>query len=158
MRTASWICTAILLLSGCASLVPGTSREADVTAYFGQAAEQRKLPDGSRVLDFPRAPMGYENWRVTIGPDGIVRSVEQLLDDEHFARLKQGMTVDEIKRELGRSGEYAYYPALSEAVFSWRFMEFGRRIFFNAHFDASGRFKYASRTDEFVPENDGDRP
>ena len=158
MRTASWICTAILLLSGCASLVPGTSREADVTAYFGQAAEQRKLPDGSRVLDFPRAPMGYENWRVTIGPDGIVRSVEQLLDDEHFARLRQGMTVDEVKRELSHSGEYAYYPGLAEAVHSWRFMNFGVRMFFNAHFDASGRFKYASRTDEFVPENDGDRP
>jgi hypothetical protein len=155
MRTTIWICTTIFLLSGCAGLVPGTSREADVTAYFGQAAEQRKLPDGGRVLDFPRAPLGYENWRVTLGRDGTVRSVEQLLDETHLARIKPGMTMDEVKRELSRHGEYAAFPALSEEVYSWRYLEPGnRRMFFNAHFNASGRVKYVSRTDEPIPMSD----
>jgi len=157
MRTAIGVFTTIFLLSGCASLVPGTSREADVNAYFGQAAEQRQLPDGGRVLDFPRAPLGHENWRVTLGPDGIVRSVEQLLDEAHFARLKPGMTLDEVKRALGRHGEYSAYAALSEEVFSWRYMEVGiRRMFFNAHFDANGRFKHSSRSEETIPTNDSD--
>ena len=156
MRTATWIFTAVGLLSGCASLVPGTSREADVTAYFGQPAEQRQLPDGGKVLDFPRSPLGYENWRVTVGPDGTVRSVEQLLDDAHFNRLKPGITMDEVKRELGRPGEYSAYPALAEEVISWRFIDFSRPMFFNAHFDGAGRLKYTSRRDEFITQNSGD--
>ena len=159
MRNLTCLCITVLLTSSCASLVPGTSRESDVTAYFGQPAEQRQLPDGGRVLDFPRAPSGHENWRVTIRPDGIVRNVEQLLDDAHFNKLKRGMTMDEVKSELSRPGEYAAYPALSEEVLSWRYMEFGsRRMFFNAHFDASGRFKYSSRTEESIPSIDGNSP
>ena len=152
MRNAIWISAAIFLVTGCTTLVPGTSREADVTSRFGQPAEQRQLPDGGRVLDFPRAPLGYENWRVTLGPDGTVRSVEQLLEDAHFARIKPGMTVDEVKRELSHPAEYAAYHALSEEVFSWRYMDVGsRRMFFNAHFDASGRVKYSSRSEEPIP-------
>lgn len=139
------------LSAGCTTLVPGTSKESDVTAHFGAPAEQRQLPDGSRVLDFPRSPLGYENWRVTLDSSGVVRNVEQLLDEAHFSRLKKGMTVDEVKRELGRPGEYAKYANLSEEVFSWRYMEFSRRMFFNAHFDENGRFKYSSRTEESPP-------
>ena len=155
MRNAVWMGAAVLLATGCAALVPGTSREADVISRFGQPAEQRQLPDGGRVLDFPRAPSGHENWRVILGADGIVRGVEQLLDDEHFARIKPGMPMDEVKRALGRHGEYSAFPALSEEVFSWRYLEFGnRRMFFNAHFDGTGRLKYTSRTEEPIPNSD----
>lgn len=147
-----------VLVAGCANLVPGTSKEADVTAYFGQPAEQRQLADGSRVLDFPRSPLGYENWRVTVGKDGTVRSVEQLLDEAHFARLKSGMTIDEVKRELGRPAEFWKYANIAEEVISWRFMEFNRRMFFNAHFDNSGRFKYASKSEEDLPQNEASQP
>ena len=148
----------LISIAGCASLVPGTSKESDVIAYFGQAAEQRLLPDGSRVLDFPRAPMGYENWRVTLGKDGVVRSVEQLLTEAHFARLKTGMSIDEVKRELSRHAEISIYANISEEVISWRYMEFNRRMFFNAHFDNAGRFKYASKSEEDIPQNESNQP
>ncbi len=148
----------LISIAGCASLVPGTSKESDVIAYFGQAAEQRLLPDGSRVLDFPRAPMGYENWRVTLGKDGVVRSVEQLLTEARFARLKPGMSIDEVKRELSRHAEISIYANISEEVISWRYMEFNRRMFFNAHFDNAGRFKYASKSEEDIPQNESNQP
>ena len=158
MRLPFCIYATTLLLSGCASLTPGSSREADVIAYFGQPTEKRPLPDGGSLLEFPRTPLGYENWRVILAPDGTVRVVEQLLDEAHFNRLKPGMTITEVTRELGRPAETSKYAALAEEVVSWRFMDFSRRMFFNAHFDAAGHFKYSSRTEELVPLNDGNSP
>lgn len=146
------------LLAGCVNLVPGTSKEADAIAHFGQPAEQRNLPDGGRILEFPRSPLGFENWRVTLGADGTVRSVEQLLDEPHFARIKPGMTVNQVKLELGRPGEFTQYANLSEEVLSWRYMEFSRRMFFNAHFDGTGSLKYASRSEETLPMDDNGSP
>lgn len=145
-----------LVLAGCAAaLVPGTSREPDVIARFGNPAEQWQLPDGSRVLEYPRQPLGYENWRVVLAPDGTVRAVQQLLDEVHFARLRPGMTMDEVKREIGPYAEMMHFRNLAETTWSWRYMEPGsRRVFFNAHFDSAGRLKYTSRTDEYVPEPD----
>lgn len=148
------VVSTLLFAAGCASVVPGASKEADVLARFGSPAEQRNSPDGGKVLDFPRTPLGYENWRVTLGPDGVVRSVEQLLEPSNFARLKAGMTMAEVRAQLGRHAEAQKFPNLSEEVLSWRFMEHGNRFYFNAHFDASGRFKYASRTEEVIVQNE----
>ena len=135
------------LLGRFASLIPGTSREQDVIAKFGHPADEHHLPDGSRELDFPREPEGMENWRVTIGPDGTVRSVEQLIDESNFARILPGLTREQVLQMLGRPSEEQSYKNLDENVVSWRYMEFGNRMmFFNAHFDRSGRLKYTSRT------------
>ena len=140
-----------LILVGCASLfielVPGSSREPDVIAKFGTPAATRELADGSKVLEYPREPEGRENWRVTLAPDGTVRSVEQLVDEPTFARIVPGMTRDQVLEALGRPTEEKSYSVLKEDAVSWRYVEFGNRVmFFNAHFDPSGRLKYTSRT------------
>jgi hypothetical protein len=154
----SWVLTFSLCgaLAGCAAPVTvGTSREADVRTSFGTPAEQRQLPDGSRVLEYPRAPLGHENWRVTLGPDGTVRSVEQLLTETNFNRLRQGMSKADVQQQLGRHGESMSFPGLGEEVLSWRYYDIpGRPFFFNAHFDTGGRLKYTSRTEDYVPQND----
>jgi len=154
MKRTSSVLLLSLLAAGCTTLVPGTSREPDVTSYFGKPTEERKLPDGGRELDFPRSPLGFENWRVTLGPDGVLRNVEQLLDETHFKRLKPGMTMDEVKYVLGRPGEYARYPNLSEEVLTWRYLEYSVRMLFNAHFDGTGHLKYSSRLEEPRPNGD----
>jgi hypothetical protein len=135
------------ILTGCAGLVPGVSRESDVVATFGAPAETRQLADGGRVLEYPRTPSGSENWRVTLNAYGTVRSIEQLVDTAHFARLRVGMSVDEVLRELGRTAEKSGFPNLGEEVLSWGCMNPDQGMFFNAHFDAAtGKLKYTSRT------------
>lgn len=143
---AAWFSVA-LVLSGCATpLIPGTSREPDVIARFGTSAEQSRLPDGTRVLDYSRQPLGLENWRVRLNPDGTVLTVEQLLDEPHFAKLKRGMSMDEVKRELGRPYGTTHYSNLGEDVISWLYRDPFSRWFFNAHFDGSGFLKTTSRS------------
>ena len=145
------------VLGACAPIVPGSSREADVLSRYGTPTAQRALADGGKVLDFSGQPLGVENWRFTMSADGTVRSAEQLLDEAHFSRIRQGMTRDEVIGEIGLSAasETQRYPGLNEEALSWRYMEpGGRRYFFNAHFDASsGRLKHTSRTPDPVDNN-----
>lgn len=138
------------------SLTPGQSREEDLIARFGRPADEHVLPDGTRRLDFPQQPEGTENWRACLGPDGVLRSLDQLLDEANFARILPGLTRSEVRELLGRPAEEAHYSRLEEDVMSWRYGEFGnRRMFFNAHFDGSGRLKHTSRTPD--PSQTGDQ-
>jgi hypothetical protein len=139
-------------LAGCAhfadfnSGVRGLSESA-VVARFGAPAERRPAPGGGTILEYPREPLGFENWRVTVGPDGRVSAVEQTVDEPYFARLATGMTRTEVLHTLGRESEQSGYKNLDETVMSWRYREFGGRLmFFNVHFDGSGRMKATSRT------------
>jgi hypothetical protein len=129
------------------ALTPGVSREREVLAKFGRPADERRLPDGTRVLDFPRQPEGTENWRVILGPDGTVRSIQQLVEETMFAGVIPGLSRAQVLDMLGRPSQENSYPNIEERVLSWRYLEFGNRMmFFNAHFDSSGRLKRTSRT------------
>ena len=149
------ISLAALLLGACAMpVVPGTSTETDVLAFFGKPIDTRQIEGGSRQFDYPRGPLGRETWRITLSADGKVQWVEQLLDEAHFARIKSGMSKIDVQRELGRHFITTNFANLGEQVWSWRYTDFGSRyMFFNAHFHAqSGLLKYASRTPEFIYE------
>ena len=151
MRVIAAVIALPLALAACITPppVPGETREADVIARYGPPSDQWTLPDGSRVFMYADTPMGYGSTRITVDRDSVVRSVEPVINEAHFARLRPGMTKEDVRHELGRPGEVARYPLLNEDVWSWRYVEFGnRRMFFNAHFDANGYFKYASRTPE----------
>ncbi len=140
----------LLGLGGCASfsaLLPGSSTGDEVIAKFGQPAGRRALAGGGEVLDYPREPAGLQNWRVTLSAEGRVRSVEQLVDEPYFAKIRPGMSRGEVLLTLGVISEERAYPNLQETVLSWRYRDFGSRLmFFNAHFDSSGILKYASRS------------
>jgi hypothetical protein len=147
MRLIASLLAAAGVLGGCATLVTSVSRESDVVASFGTPAETRQLADGGRVLEYPKQPFGTENWRVTLNADGTVRSMEQLIDEAHFAKVRRGMSVDEVLRELGRPSEKKAFANSGETVLSWGYMVPDQRMQFNAHFDAaSGRLKRTSRT------------
>jgi len=72
---------------------------------------------------------------------------EQVVDESAFANVVLGLTRDEVLQMLGPPTEEQSFANLGEDVVSWRYVEFGNRLmFFNAHFDRSGRLKYTSRT------------
>jgi hypothetical protein len=143
---------ATALLSSCASPPTVGSREEAVRAYFGSPTAQRTTPEGTKVLDYSRAPLGHENWRVTVGKDGTVQSVRQLLAEDNFVNVRTGMTKAQVEEQLGRHGETMAFPNLGEEVWSWRFWGGqSQPMFFNAHFDNAGRLKYTTRTEEIRP-------
>lgn len=95
------------LAGGCASyggegLIAGKSTLADVEALMGRPAEQIAERDGASVWFYPRGPEGRTTYAVVLGPDKVVRAVEQRLTFENIARLVPGTTTaKEVRTILG---------------------------------------------------------
>lgn len=126
-RTAALAAAASLaLLAGCdpqrvARLEEGVSTEVDVRKQFGDPVTVTQLPDGTRVLDYPRQPEGWTNYVIRIGPDGKMSSLRQLLNDDNFATIRPGMDAQQVRDILGRPAEQKRYDLKNEEVWSWRY-------------------------------------
>ena len=56
--------------------------------------------DGSLTWEYPRGPAGVDTYMITLGPDRVLRSVEQVLTEAHYARIEPGM--DEAQVDFWR--------------------------------------------------------
>ena len=135
-----------LLLRG---LTPGVTTEAQIRDQMGQPETERALPDGGKRLEYPRGPQGTTTYMVDVDARGKLVAVTQVLTAQNFARVRIGMTQDEVRQLLGKPGEVAVYRLKPETVWSWKWQEGGPSgdAFFNVHFDASGHVYTTSRSD-----------
>lgn len=153
MRILTAALAALALLAACdpqrvARLEEGVSTESDVRQAFGDPVTVTVLPDGRRVMDYPRQPEGFTNYRIEIGADGRMSSLRQLLHADNFARVAVGQSADEVLERLGRPAErrrYAMRP--DEEVWSWRFRPQNEALQFSATFRA-GRVVATATTDD----------
>jgi hypothetical protein len=106
-RLAVGLISAGLLASGCASydgrgLVPGQATEADIVGTMGKPAETLQRANGEEALYFSRLPLGRQMFVATTGPNGRLKSIEQVLDYQHIKRIRVGTTTaDQVKEILG---------------------------------------------------------
>lgn len=105
MKTAVLAMLVALSAGGCVSfdgrgLVPGSSTGPQVEAAMGVPAERLARPDGSSVLYYSRNPIGRHAYAVTVGPDGVMRSIEQRLTRANMDKLVPGSTIAKDVREL----------------------------------------------------------
>ena len=89
------------LLAACdpsrvAKLEEGVSTENEVRKQFGDPVTITQLADGSRVLEYPRQPEGWTNYRIVIGADGKMSSLRQLLNEDNFARIQPGIGARQV--------------------------------------------------------------
>ena len=126
-RTAVALAIATLLISGCASfdsrsLVPGVATEADLLGALGKPTQTLRS-DGQNVLYFSKTPLGRQTFVARVGPDGRLIGIEQVLDAQHFDRIRTGITTaDQLKALLGppsRIVRYAFKP-LDVWEYPWR--------------------------------------
>lgn len=136
----------VLLLKG---LTPGVSTLDDVRAQMGKPETERINEDGSRRLEYPRGPQGLKTYMVDIGRDGRLVAITQVLTAENFAKVRIGMSEDEVRRLLGKPGQVAAFRLKKETVWSWKWYEGGvtQEAFFNVHFGPDGRVTTTSRSD-----------
>ncbi len=158
-RRTSLIAT--MLLAACASyggmgLVPGTARLADVQARMGPPAMRWRDADGSVQLAYPRGPAGLDTYMVRLGPDGRLHSIANVLDEQTFARIRAGMSRDEVLRLIGPpdAGRSVYFDARDELAWEWRFREvYANPARFIVLFDASaGRVRSTMILPEYYRE------
>ncbi len=104
-------------------LEEGVSTEADVVQRFGQPERVWDEPGGARTFEYNRQPAGVRNYMITIGPDGRMSALRQVLTPENFRRVQPGMGVEEVRRLLGKPARQVPYQLKREVVWTWRFLE-----------------------------------
>ncbi len=122
------VCWALVLcLGGCdpqriSELEEGVATEADVRARFGEPEVVWDAPEG-RVFEYNRQPQGQKNYMITIGADGKMRALRQVLTPENFAKVTPGMPMEALRKLLGKPARRMPYPLKNETAWEWRWVE-----------------------------------
>ena len=119
---------ATLALVGCdqqriSELEEGLSTEAEVRDRFGVPDYIWDEGGGERTLEYNRQPAGQRNYMITIGPDGKMSALRQVLTPQNFALITPGMDLGEVRRRLGRPAKVTPYALSGETHHDWRFLE-----------------------------------
>lgn len=133
------------VLPGCDSvkldkLTPGVTTMAQTREIMGPPSMEWRDADGSSTWEYTRMPYGIVNYMVDFGPDQVVRAVRQVLTEENFAKVRPGMTREQIRRLLGKPVQEQYFALKREYVWNWKTKSEGSYDhFFDVYFDESGQ-------------------
>ena len=136
---------AVLALVGCDAqrireLEEDLSTEADVRERFGEPDGIWQESDGGHTLEYNRQPAGAKNYMITIGPDGKMSALRQVLAPHVFARIVPGMEEGEVRRMLGKPAKMMTYKLKQETDWDWNYIDPPtREMQFTVTFDSSGR-------------------
>jgi hypothetical protein len=144
--TAMGFFLAFMMLLGCdrvatGELQVGQSTVADMKFKMGEPAEVRK--DGDKeIWVYPLGPEGVKTYFMTVDATGKLEKIDQVLTDANFARVRTGMTHDEVVQILGRNGkEQRFAMSYNEVTRSWKFNKDNNDLFFQVTYDGNGRVK-----------------
>lgn len=120
-------------------LEEGVSTEADVRQRFGEPAAVYQEADGGRTFEYPRQPEGQVNYMITIGPDGRMSALRQVVRPDQFARVQPGQDKASVRRLLGRPAQTRVFAANRQEEWEWRYHDQGENRLFVVAWDADGR-------------------
>ena len=123
-------------------LQPGVSTSMEVRDRFGPPQHEWPNDDGSVTWEYSRQPEGAECYMITIGTDNILRTLDQVINEQSFARVERGMTGKEVSRLLGKPASSQYFDLKKETVWDW-LIERGTTLqdptYFTVSFNTEGR-------------------
>ncbi len=118
-----------------AELEEGVATEADVRARFGapakiwDAGDMASLPvpgaaasPGARTFEYNRQPSGNVNFMITIGQDGKMSALRQVLSPQNFAQILPGMTMETVRKMLGQPMKITPYGLQQTTHYDWRYL------------------------------------
>ena len=130
----------ILGLAACdqqriAELEEGVATEADVRARFGEPEKVWDAPDmastpmpgaaaepGARTFEYNRQPAGMVNYMITLGPDGKMTALRQVLNPQSFSRVLPGMPMEQVRKMLGKPMKVTPYALKQQTHYDWRYL------------------------------------
>lgn len=130
-RTFAWLLAGVLaaaLLAACdqqriAKLEEGVATEADVRREFGEPEKIWDAPEGGRTFEYNRNPQGHQNYMITIGADGKMSALRQVLTPQNFAKVQPGMMMEDVRKMLGKPARITPYDLKREVAYDWRWMD-----------------------------------
>ena len=128
LGASRWWCAFALLgaLAACdvqniSELEEGVSTEADVRERFGAPEAVWDGEDGAQVYEYNRQPAGYQNYQITIGADGKMSALRQVLTPRTFAEVVPGMPMEAVRRKLGKPMKITTFDLKGETHYDWRY-------------------------------------
>ena len=142
---------ALWLLAGCdpkriSELEEGVSTEADVRAKFGEPVAVYVEDNGARTFEYPRQPAGQVNYMITVGPDGRMTALRQVLKPATFAKVEPGMDKVQVRRLLGLPAKTQRFALKQHEIWDWRFADGQQGKVFSVTFDRDGRVESTATT------------
>jgi outer membrane protein assembly factor BamE (lipoprotein component of BamABCDE complex) len=144
----------LLALVGCdqqkiAKLEEGVATEADVRKQFGEPQATYNEADGGKTLEFTRQPEGQTTYMITIGTDGKMSALRQVLKPAEFAKIQPGMDKAEVRRTLGKPAKTAKYELKpDEEHWDWRWLDGQMSKVFTVTFNRDGKVMATAVADE----------
>ncbi|WP_439586669.1 outer membrane protein assembly factor BamE domain-containing protein [Hydrogenophaga sp.] len=120
--------TCVWLVGGCdpqniSELEEGVSTEADVRERFGTPEAVWEAEDGAQIYEYNRQPAGHRNYMITIGPDGRMAALRQVLTPQNFKQVVPGMPMETVRRMLGKPMKITTYDIKRETHYDWRYLD-----------------------------------
>ncbi len=130
----------VVMLSACdpqriAELEEGVATEAAVRARFGEPEKIWDAPGGGHTLEYNRQPAGTQNYMITIGPDGKMSALRQVLTPENFAKVQPGMMMEDVRKMLGKPMKITPFALKKEVDYDWRYRRDQQQLIFTVTFD-----------------------
>ena len=151
---AAAVVCALLTVAGCdpqriAKLEEGVATEADVRREFGEPAAVFNQADGGRIFEYPRQPEGQTNYFITIGADGKMSALRQVLKPSEFAKVTPGLDKAEVRKLLGRPAKTQRFDLKpDEEHWEWRWLESQQAKVFSVTFDRDGKVTTSASSDD----------
>jgi hypothetical protein len=121
------ILASFLALVGCdqqriVELEEGVATEADVRAKFGEPEKIWEGANGARIFEYNRQPAGHRNYMISIGTDGKMSALRQVLTPANFAKVQPGMMMEDVRKLLGKPAKVVPYELKKETYYNWRYL------------------------------------
>lgn len=136
--------TTACIAAGCASyggsgLRPGVSTEGEVRAVMGAPAMEFATEDNGRRLVYPRGPLGTQTFMADVGGNGVLRTVQPVLNDDTFYRIQPGLTREQVLRMIGPPGDTMAFSRTGHQAWDYRYVDtWGYQAIFSVTFDRDG--------------------
>ena len=122
-------------------LQAGQSTVADMKLKMGEPAGVYR--DGDKeVWEYPLGPEGARTYMMTVNAQGTLEKIDQVLVEANFKRIQPGMTINEVRRILGRnSKEQSFGMTPNELTHKYKFNANNEDQYFDVTYTAEGRVK-----------------
>ena len=99
---------------------PGITTSTEVEQRMGPPAMQYPNADGSVTSEYNRQPQGVHTHMLTFDARLILLRIEQVLSDENYAKITNGLDKAQVQRILGKPGKTNVFEMKREEVWDWR--------------------------------------
>ena len=122
------LASCVVFLLGCdnqriSQLEEGVASEGDVKMKFGEPEKVWDGENGSKILEYNRQPAGTQNYMITIGADGKMSALRQVLTPQNIAKIIPGMMMEDVRKMLGKPMKITPYELKMQWHYDWRYMD-----------------------------------